>query len=56
MYKWMQEAEADNSRYEWVDEDERCEDCGEKYKHCECGDVIEDDDDDAPFDELDYSR
>jgi len=40
----------------WVDEDERCEDRGEKYKKCECGDVIEDDDEAAPFDELNYRR
>jgi hypothetical protein len=56
MYKWISEAEEDSSGYEWVDENDRCENCEEKYKSCECGDVTDDDDPDAPFDELDYSR
>ena len=56
MYKWINEAKLDDCRYEYVDESERCEDCGKKYKNCEYGDVIEDDDEDAPFDELNYRR
>ena len=56
MYKWINYAELDNCGYEYVEEDERCEDCGEWYRNCECSDLIEDDDDEAPFDERYYSR
>jgi hypothetical protein len=50
MYKWQTESEKDNRRYEHVDENDICEDCGKKYKKCECGDVIENDGPDAPWD------
>jgi hypothetical protein len=51
MYKWTAAWEKDNEGYDYVDENSICEDCGEKYKNCECGDVIEEDHPDAPFDE-----
>lgn len=56
MYTYKAEAEQDGSGYEWVSAKARCEDCGKKYRNCECVGVIEDDDEDAPWDELDYSR
>ena len=51
MYKWTNAAEEDSSGYEHVDEDDRCENCREEYRQCECGDVIENDHPDAPHHE-----
>ena len=56
MYKYKNGPEPDHSGYEHVDPDEQCENCGHKYRDCECGDLIEDDDPEAPLDELNYSK
>ena len=56
MYKSVPAYEADHTGYEYVDPEDKCENCGHKYKKCECGDVIADDDPDAPLDEENYRR
>ena len=42
MYKQIPAYEPDHSGYEEVDPDDQCEDCQRKYRHCECGNTLED--------------
>ncbi len=36
MYKFRTGCEKDHERWEEVDEQEQCEDCGELNRHCRC--------------------